>query len=193
VVNSILCLVRRCSTAIKSRWQNIVLKAFGVRIHGYVWLYKIEVPRQWDQIELNKKCALDRGVTLLASGPWQATPKITIGEGTYINRYTMIDAHSLVRIGDHCMIGPFCYITDANHGMADHCNIDEQQMVVAPVDIGDDVWLGAHATVLKGVTIGKGAVIGAGAVVTKDVLPKEIVVGVPARPIRNRCCGGTVQ
>jgi acetyltransferase-like isoleucine patch superfamily enzyme len=52
--------------------------------------------------------------------------------------------------------------------------------------IGDDVWIGARAIVLKGVTIGVGAVIGAGAVVSKDVPPYAIAAGVPARILRRR-------
>ena len=64
--------------------------------------------------------------------------------------------------------------------------IPEQAMEVMPVVLEDDVWLGAHVVVLKGVTIGKGAVVGAGAVVTKSVPPHEIVAGVPARSLGRR-------
>jgi len=55
-----------------------------------------------------------------------------------------------------------------------------------PVVIGNDVWIGTNALILDGVTIGNGAVIGAGSIVTKDVLPYEIVAGVPSKHIRFR-------
>ena len=58
----------------------------------------------------------------------------------------------------------------------------DQGMVAAPVVLEDNVWVGAHATILKGVRIGRHAVIGAGAVVTKDVAAFSTVVGVPAKP-----------
>jgi maltose O-acetyltransferase len=53
------------------------------------------------------------------------------------------------------------------------------------VRIGDDVWIGGHATILPGVTIGDGAVVAAGAVVTKDVPPYTVVAGVPARVVKK--------
>ncbi|WP_268918850.1 DapH/DapD/GlmU-related protein [Actinomyces trachealis] len=55
----------------------------------------------------------------------------------------------------------------------------------APVRIGRGAWLGANVTVLPGVTIADGAVVGAGSVVTKDVAPNTVVVGTPARPVRD--------
>jgi acetyltransferase-like isoleucine patch superfamily enzyme len=54
-----------------------------------------------------------------------------------------------------------------------------------PVNIGNKVWIGANATILPGVTIGDGAIVAAGAVVTKDVVPKTLVGGVPARLIKS--------
>jgi acetyltransferase-like isoleucine patch superfamily enzyme len=54
-----------------------------------------------------------------------------------------------------------------------------------PVKIGNKVWIGANATILPGVTIGEGAIVAAGAVVTKDVAPRNMVGGVPARFIKT--------
>jgi galactoside O-acetyltransferase len=60
-----------------------------------------------------------------------------------------------------------------------------------PIVVGDDVWIGANATVLRGITIGRGAVVGANSVVTRDVAPFSIVGGVPARVIGHR--GGAAK
>ena len=61
-----------------------------------------------------------------------------------------------------------------------------QPNVATPIRIGNDVWIGAHAVILSGVTIGDGAVVAAGAVVHQDVMPYAIVGGVPARVLGER-------
>ena len=82
----------------------------------------------------------------------------TIGGARYINRHTMIDASELVEIGDEAMIGPFCYITDHDHAIRAGTRAGDDPLVSAPTRIGARCWLGAHVTVLKGVTIGEGTV-----------------------------------
>ena len=166
--------------------RRVWLRFRGVRITGRCWLQSIEIPRNHSDIQLHDGVALDRGVTLLSTGTPTAAPRITIGRGTYINRHTMLDASELISIGANCMIGPFCYITDHDHGTALGKSIQEQPLIGEPVVIEDDCWIGAHVTILKGVRIGAGAIVGAGAVVTRDVVSNTIVAGVPARQIGMR-------
>jgi len=106
---------------------------------------------------------------------------LEIGDRTYINSGCSICAEKSVRIGARCAIGNMTLIMDSDfHATGDHT----APAVPKPVVIEDDVWLAARVTVLKGVTIGRGAVVAAGAVVTKDVPPRTLVGGVPARVIR---------
>jgi acetyltransferase-like isoleucine patch superfamily enzyme len=154
-------------------------------MEGYCWLRKISIPRQWDQISLESNVMLDDGVVLLCSGD-KVKNKILIQCGVYINRYTMIDAHRSIVIQKNAMIGPFCYITDGDHGKAKDIEIRKQPMITAPVIIEEDTWIGAHTTILKGVIIGKGAIIGAGSVVTKSIPANSIAVGTPAKVINRR-------
>ena len=179
-------LALRLHEGVTSRCRNLWFRALGVRIDGYVWMRRISIPRQWGKVVLASGTALDEGVVLLATGKLSPEPKIAIHSGTYINRFTMIDASARITIGQNCMIGPHCYVTDHDHAHESGKLVREQELASKPVTIGNDVWLGAGVIVLKGVTIGEGAVVGAGSVVTKDVEPHTKVVGVPARAIGVR-------
>jgi acetyltransferase-like isoleucine patch superfamily enzyme len=182
-MNPLLLLVRAVAGA-ASRGRNLWFRALGVRMAGCCWLRRVSIPRQWNDITL-EHCALDDGVVLLCSGQPRAD-KLVVRAGTYINRFTLLDAHERIEIGPHCMIGPHCYLTDADHGMDPAVPVARQPMLVRPVVLEEGVWLGAGVIVLKGVRIGARAVVGAGAVVTRDVPPGAVVAGVPARPIRQR-------
>lgn len=182
----------RFAEALASRRRNLWFRLLGVRLRGYVWMRRISIPRQWSDISIERDVSLDDGVVLLCSGSPKEN-KIAIDQGTYINRYTMLDAHSRISIGRNCMIGPHCYITDANHGRAAGVLVREQQMEPQPVVIEDDVWLGAGVVVLPGVRLGRGCVIGAGAVVTHDVPAGAVFAGVPAVRIGNRSAATRVQ
>jgi acetyltransferase-like isoleucine patch superfamily enzyme len=106
-----------------------------------------------------------------------------------IGDYTRVGIHNTiigpVSIGNHVNLAQGITVTALNHNFSDPDKlIDEQGISTAAVHIGDDVWIGANAVVLPGVTIGNHCVIAAGAVVTKDVPANSIVGGVPAKVIK---------
>lgn len=167
-----------------SRARNLWFRALGVRIEGYAWLRRISIPRNWGDVWLEPGVALDDGVVLLCSGK-PAPGKLRIGAGTYINRHCILDASDRIEIGAQGMIGPHCFITDHDHAHDPGSPLSKQPLISKPTRLGRNVWVGAGAIILKGVTIGDNAVIAAGAVVTKDVPRETIVVGVPARTVHT--------
>jgi acetyltransferase-like isoleucine patch superfamily enzyme len=172
-------VIVRLSSGLASRVRNVWFRWLGVRIEGYVWMRRLSIPRQWSDITIEGPCALDDGVVLLCSGK-AMDHKLVIRRGTYINRYTIIDVSSALEIGENCMIGPHCYLTDHDHSHLPGRLFRHQPLQAAPVRIGSNVWLGAGVIVLKGVTIGDNAVVAAGAVVTKNITTGTKVAGVPA-------------
>ncbi len=107
-----------------------------------------------------------------------------------IGHHTRIGLHNTiigpVTIGDHVNLAQGITVTALNHNFADaQRRIDEQGVSTAPVTIGNDVWIGANAVVLPGVSIGCHCVVAAGAVVTKDVADYTLVAGVPAKVVKN--------
>ena len=91
-----------------------------------------------------------------------------------------------VSIGNHVNLAQGITVTALNHNFTDTTKrIDEQGISTKPVIIEDDVWIGANAVILQGVTIGCHSVVAAGAVVTKDVAPYTIVGGIPAKVIKQ--------
>jgi serine acetyltransferase len=168
------------------RWRRSWFRVRGVGVGRGCWLQSVEIPRNPRSIVLGDEVALDNHVVLLATGGSRTEPQIRIGSRTYINRFTMLDASESIVIGERCMIGPSCYITDHDHGTRAADLVATQPLKSAQTRIGNDVWIGAGAIVLKGVTIGDGAVIGAGAVVTSDAPAGAILVGVPAKVVGSR-------
>ncbi|MFK7829622.1 MAG: DapH/DapD/GlmU-related protein [Congregibacter sp.] len=108
---------------------------------------------------------------------------IRIGKAVLMSPGTRVSASDEITIGDGVMIANGVYITDSDwHTVYDRTERSQQ---ATPVSIGNNVWLGDHATVLKGVTIGDNSVVAARAVVTRDVAAGVIVAGNPARVVRE--------
>ena len=107
-----------------------------------------------------------------------------------IGNHTRIGIHNTiigpVTIGNHVNLAQGITVTALNHNFIDTTlRIDEQGISTNPVEIGDDVWIGANAVILPGVTIGRHVVVAAGAVVTKDVRDNCVVGGVPAKVLKD--------
>lgn len=123
---------------------------------------------------------------------------VSVGNATYggIKVFSSAPINRL-EIGSYCSIAPeVAFILNNEHRIDSISSYPFKVKLLGEASseatskggivVGDDVWIGARATILDGVTIGQGAVVAAGAVVTKDVPPYSIVGGVPARVIKSR-------
>ena len=135
------------------------------------------------RIAVGPDAILKSGVHLC---PCNAEANVQVGARTTVGFHTLIYASSRIEIGDDCMIAPFVHIVDSDHGLARDRPMNQQTNTAVPVRIGSDVWIGSHAVILKGVSVGNGAVVAAGSVVREDVLPYQIVGGVPAKVVGER-------
>jgi len=112
---------------------------------------------------------------------------LRVGTNVSIHPMCYIDASGGVSIGDNVSIAHGVTVMSTSHLFESRAlPIREQGYEYAPTSIGNDVWIGAKATILCGVSVGTGAVIGANSVVTRDVEPYTVVAGSPARPIGHR-------
>ena len=146
-----------------------------------------------DKIRAGSHCRIEGELFVFAHGG-----EIRIGDWCFVGPGTRIWSSGRVTIGNRVLISHNCSIMDslthpldaeARHaqfraimerGHPRSLSLDEQPVVVA-----DDAWIGASATVLRGVSIGRGSIVGAGSVVTRDVAPWTVVAGNPARLIRT--------
>lgn len=155
-----------------------------------------------DNVTIDDGCALDaRGGarpedfvigndTLIARGTEIVIKQgyIKIGANGSIGSQTTISSVSGIEIGDYAIIAGQCYFGGGRYKntLGAGPMVSQGLETRGPVILGDDVWVGAGARIIDGVTIGEGAIIGAGAVVTKDVAPNTIVGGIPARELGER-------
>jgi acetyltransferase-like isoleucine patch superfamily enzyme len=113
-----------------------------------------------------------------------AVGDVVIGDHTRIGLHNTVIGP--VTIGSHVNLAQGITITALNHNFEDKSQrIDDQGVSTDPVIVGDDIWIGANAVILPGVSIGHHSVVAAGAVVTKDVPPHSLVAGVPAKIIKE--------
>lgn len=105
--------------------------------------------------------------------------EMKIGNQVFMNQNVSVTCLESIEIGDRCIIANNVVIVDHDHDFI-HGGFSS-----APVKMGENVWIGANAVILKGVTIGDGAIIAAGSVVNKDVMAHTMVAGSPAKVIKE--------
>ena len=139
----------------------------------------------------NGKVCIGDNVFIGNKGAWilvpnlHKIPTLKIGSNTSLNYRTVISVEQRVEIGCNCLIAEETKIFDNNSHAVDWRDRNMTKKDVAPIIIENDVWIGMNSIILKGVRIGQGAVVAAGAVVTKDVPPRVIVGGNPAKVLKR--------
>lgn len=154
------------------------------RIHGWKYFFG-----DW------RIFRIDNGEIELHSGTWIETNvllhavagSVHIGSRTFINRGTIITCRDSITIGNDVLIGDHVSIWDHDHNIsADPTDAPYGQRGYASskVEIGNNVWIGSHAVILKGVRVGEDSVIGAGSVVCHNVPAGEVWGGIPAKKLK---------
>jgi hypothetical protein len=160
--------------------RGSVVEGDGRLLLGRTWENSRYLPSEF-KLNPGARLRVD-GRFLIYTGCMVAVQKgatLTLGSG-FINTNATIDVFRGLTIGHDVAISSGVTIRDSdNHA------IDGEGPVAAPISIGDHVWIGVNATILKGVSIGPGAVVAAGAVVTRPVPAAALVGGVPAKVIRE--------
>lgn len=176
------------------------------RIHG--WMFSNARPRLWVKWLVNPfvfrhgKKAVIRRQTVMNVSPIN---QFRLGAHSTIEEYTIVDNGvgdviigdctriglrctliGPVQIGHHVILAQNITISGLNHRYEDpQLPIHQQGVTTAPVQIGDDSWIGANTVITAGTNIGKHVVVGAGSVVTKDIPDYSIAVGNPAKVIKT--------
>lgn len=179
-------------------WQvraSRILRLQGVKLEGAITCYGIPIVQRvsgseisvGDQVTL---CSDSRYTALGVSKPvilrtLRFGAKIVIGSETGLSGVVVCAAKSIV-IGRQCLFGADVMIIDTDFHPLDpegRRYRNETEADACPIEIQDNVFVGARAVILKGVTIGEGSVIGAGSIVSRDIPPYTIAAGSPARPL----------
>jgi acetyltransferase-like isoleucine patch superfamily enzyme len=168
-------------------WHKLFKRrAYGKKIHlnGIAFLgrrLKIEIG-PLANLYLGRWCWIGNGTKIRVHGG-----EVRIGSKSVLGEEITFSAYEHISVGRECVIADRVMFIDFDHKVEDvEQAIRKQGVYSEPVRIGNNVWIGYGASILRGVTVGDNCIIGTHAVVTKDVPDNAIVGGVPARVIRMR-------
>ena len=166
------------------KWRAFRQKSRLGHLGSKVWIDKrVELMRYPKNIRIESEVVIKEGARICACN---TKAQISIGARTTIGYHNFIFASAGIEIGADCLIAPFVYIVDSDHGIKKAELINRQANQTEAIKIGDGVWVASNVTILKGVTIGEGAVIAANSVVNCDIPAFEIWGGSPAKKIGER-------
>ncbi len=190
-------LLYRCHVTLREGW------AWGTRFFWYEPLFRSQCAAIGDgfkmdklpyimgsgRIVLGRQVYLDGKLDIGFSNRIHAAPELTVGDDTFIGHGCGLFVADSVRIGNHVLIAGGVRIADFDGHPIDAVRRRAKEPTppegIRPIVIGDDVWIGTGAMILKGVTIGDRSIVAAGAVVAKDVPPDVVVAGNPARVVKH--------
>lgn len=134
-------------------------------------------------LKIGHNCFVGRNSIISCKGG-----QIEIGQLVNIGINCLIHSDKKVAIGDNCLIASYAYIVGGGLYKAERTDIPirEQGQIYREIFIEEDVWIGAGAKVLSGVTVGRSSIIGAGAVVTRDIPAYSVALGIPAEVVKSR-------
>lgn len=169
---------------IGQKWRAFRQKGRLGNLGAQVWIdKKVELMRFPQNISVADEVVIKEGARICACNK---SAKVSIGARTTIGYHNFIFASAGIEIGEDCLIAPFVYIVDSDHGIKREELINRQPNQTAAVKIHNGVWLAGSVMVLKGVEIGEGAVVASNSVVNCNIPPYEIWGGSPAKKIGER-------
>ena len=173
-------ILRRPLARIVRIARLVELRAAGVALGPGVQVYgKVRV-QGTGRVELGREGNLYDGVVLETRGEG----RIVVGDHFVLNQGAILCAMAEIIMGTHVLVGEYVSIRDNDHEFEGGLEKDGG-FVSSPIRIGDQVWIGRGCCITRGVTIGEKCVIGANSVVTKDIPPRSLAVGAPAKVIRS--------
>lgn len=172
-----------------ARYLAVRLRHPHVELRGMVFLgprVELRARRHHGRLVLGPWCWVGAGTALRAhEGNLRLGPKVVLGSDTTVNAYLDVE------IGEGTLVADRVYVCDFDHayGRVD-VPIRKQGIVKTPVRVGEDVWIGEKASILRGSDVGAGSVIGSHTLVKGRIPPFSVVAGVPGRVIRSRLPAG---
>jgi acetyltransferase-like isoleucine patch superfamily enzyme len=188
-------LLRRAQRLLFSPIGRVYLSIHGARVGTGLHLQSLPFCRCYGtgQIDIGDNVTIHNTLRENTAGIIHKTVLIAgdgailrIGDDVGISG-AILDARNSISVGDRCMLGANCSVFSSDYHPLhprDRHNRLAEAVQTAPVVLENDVWIGANALILKGVTIGAGSIVAAGSVVAKSVAPGVVVAGNPARVVK---------